>query len=57
MNMKTIFFILSLLPKGVQKKKNYDRRFFLFATGVNNTGGAPWATNISANFRKNLKRP
>jgi hypothetical protein len=31
--------------------------FFPFATSVNDTGGAPWAPNISANFRKNLKRP
>ncbi len=33
--------------------------FFPFAIGVtvNDTGGAPWAANISANFRKNLKRP
>ncbi len=33
--------------------------FFLFATGVNDTdtGGKPWAVNISANFRKNSKRP
>jgi hypothetical protein len=27
-----------------------------FATGVADTGGAPWLTNISANFRKNSKR-
>ncbi len=27
-----------------------------FATGVVDTGGAPWLANISANFRKNLKR-
>ncbi len=27
-----------------------------FATGVADTGGAPWLANISANFRKNLKR-
>jgi hypothetical protein len=26
--------------------------FFPFATGVNNTGDAPGAVNISANFRK-----
>ncbi len=32
-------------------------RFLPFVTGVNNTGGAPWAANISANFRKNSKRP
>ncbi len=25
----------------------------IFATGVNNTGGAPRAAHISANFRKN----
>ncbi len=29
--------------------------FFSFATSVNDTGGAPWAANISANFRKNSK--
>ena len=29
---------------------------FQFATGVNDTGGAPWAANISATFRKNSKR-
>ncbi len=29
---------------------------FLFATGVVDTGGKPWAANISANFRKNSKR-
>ena len=28
-----------------------------FATGVVDTGGAPLLVNISANFRKNLKRP
>ncbi len=27
------------------------------ATGVNDTGGAPWAANISANFRKNRNGP
>jgi hypothetical protein len=27
-----------------------------FATGVIDTGGAPLLANISANFRKNLKR-
>ncbi len=26
------------------------------ATGVVDTGGAPWLVNISANFRKNSKR-
>ncbi len=35
----------------VNNKKNYWR-FFPFATGVNYTGGKPWAANISANFRK-----
>ncbi len=28
-----------------------------FATGVIDTGGAPWLANISANFRKNSKWP
>ncbi len=28
------------------------KRFFPFATGVVDTGGKPWAANISANFRK-----
>jgi hypothetical protein len=28
-----------------------------FATGVVDTGGKPLAANISANFRKNSKRP
>jgi hypothetical protein len=28
-----------------------------FAAGVVDTGGQPLAVNISANFRKNLKRP
>jgi hypothetical protein len=28
-----------------------------FAAGVVDTGGQPLAANISANFRKNLKRP
>jgi hypothetical protein len=26
--------------------------FFAFATGVNDTGGKPWATNISAILEK-----
>jgi hypothetical protein len=36
-----------------------NRRIFSFATGVNDTGvgGAPWAANISPNFRKNSSRP
>ncbi len=38
--------------------KNFsDRRFFSFANGVNDNGSEPWSANISANFRKNLKRP
>ncbi len=43
----------------VSKQNNYnfyDGRFFPFANGVNDTGGAPWAVNISANFQKNLER-
>ncbi len=34
-----------------------DWRFFSFTTGVNDTGGQPWAANMSANFRKISKRP
>ncbi len=30
---------------------------FPFATNVNDTNGAPWAANISANFWKKSKRP
>ena len=30
-------------------------KLWKFATGVIDTGGAPWLVNISANFRKNLK--
>ncbi len=33
----------------------YDWRFFAFATGVVDTGGKPWAANISANFRKKFE--
>ncbi len=29
-------------------------KIFPFATGVNDTGGASWAANISANFQQNL---
>ncbi len=42
------------LNKGV-KKNNWnfsDCRFFPFAAGVNDTGGAPWAANIFTNFKK-----
>ncbi len=30
--------------------------FFPFATGVNDTGGAPEAANISVNFRKKFEK-
>jgi hypothetical protein len=49
---KKFIYMETLLPKGVEKKI-----FFPFATSVNDTGGAPWAANISANFRKKLKQP
>jgi hypothetical protein len=29
--------------------------FFPFATGVNDTGGAPLSANISANFQKKIE--
>jgi hypothetical protein len=56
---KKFIYKLALLPKGVQKNNDNfsDQRFFPFATGVNNTDGAPWAGNISKVFRKNSKRP
>ncbi len=52
-------YMLTLISKGVPTKllKFFWLRFFSFATGVNDTGGQPWAAIISANFRKNLKRP
>ncbi len=42
------------IPKVSKRNKEnfYDWRFYPF-----DTGGAPWAANISANFQKNLKRP
>ncbi len=43
---KKYIYMLTLLPKGVQKKQWKLSWFF-----------APWAANISANFRKNSKRP
>ncbi len=42
--------MLTLLPKGVQTKNFSYWRYFPFATGVNDTGGDPWAANISANY-------
>ncbi len=34
-----------------QNIKNFsDQRFFTFVTGVNLTGGVPWAADISVNF-------
>ncbi len=50
MNLKKKFiYMLTLLPKGVQKK---SEDFFLFATVAVDTSGKPWAANISANFAK-----
>ncbi len=40
-----------------QKINFYDWRFFPFATGVNDTGGAPSAENISSNLQKKFKQP
>ncbi len=36
--------------------KRCQRRRWQLATGINDTGGARWTANISANFRKNSKR-
>ncbi len=59
-NLKAKFInMFTLLPKGVQTKllKFFCLKVFPFATGVVDTGGKPWAANISANFRNNSKRP
>ncbi len=45
--------MVTLLPKGAQTKL---LKFFCLKILVD-TGSAPWAANISANFRKNSKRP
>jgi hypothetical protein len=47
-NLK-IIYMLTLLPKGVQTKnlKLSDLRFFPFATGFNDTGGAHLELRIS----------
>jgi hypothetical protein len=44
--------MLTLLPKGVPKKqlKLFCLKIFSFATGVNDTGGAPKAANAFANL-------
>ncbi len=51
-------YMCPLLPKGDQIKllKFFWLRIFPFATGVVDTGGKPWAANISAKFQKNLKQ-
>jgi hypothetical protein len=59
-NLKAKIYILYMLTlhSNVSKENNSnfsDWWFFPFATGVVDTGGAPWAANISANFGKNLK--
>ncbi len=47
---------LSIFNSTTQRCAKYlnfsDWKSFLFATGVNEIGSAPWAANISANFRK-----
>jgi hypothetical protein len=52
--------MLTLLPKGVHCpnkviKTFLIKDFFTFSIGVNDTGGAPFAANISANFRKKFE--
>jgi hypothetical protein len=48
--------MLTLYPKvSKQNISNFpDQRFFPFAIGVNENGGAPLTANFSANFRKNV---
>jgi hypothetical protein len=50
-------YMVTLLSKGVPTKllKFFWLKIFSFATSVSDTGGQPWAANISANFGKNLK--
>ncbi len=48
------FFLESVSPKPLIIPLGPIRE--KFATGVVDTGGAPWLANISANFRKNSKR-
>ncbi len=43
-------------PKKIMKTFQIFWRFFPFAAGVNDTGDAPWAANISANFRKKFEK-
>ncbi len=62
MNLKNKIYVYSnsstqRCPKKKYHKHLSDWRFFPFAISVNDTGGKPWAANISPNFRKNLKRP
>ncbi len=57
--MGTISVCWQLYYPKVSKRNNEnfsDWRFFPFATGVNDIGGAPWAVNISKNFQKSLKQ-
>ncbi len=49
-----VFFHESPSPKPL-KITLWSIRFFPFATGVVDIGGAPWAANISANFRKKFE--
>ncbi len=48
--------IIPLGPFRIFSKIRGEIRNSKFATGVVDTGGAPWLANISANFRKNSKR-
>ncbi len=51
-------YMWALQLKSVKTKylKLFWLKIFSIAPSLNDTGGAPWAANISANFRKNLKR-
>ncbi len=56
-NLKAKIYIYVNYPK-VSKQNNTkfsDLRLFPFATCVNDTDGEPWASNISANFRKKIE--
>jgi hypothetical protein len=46
---------IRLQTKSELEGKNRNNTGGKFATGVADTGGAPWLANISANIQKNLK--
>jgi hypothetical protein len=52
-----VYSTTQMCPNKIIKIFLLEGFFHLPCTGVADTGGKPWAANISANFRKNSKRP